>query len=192
VVATYTPTSNYQSSTSSTLSEVVTAASTTTVLTSTANPSPFGTSITLTATVTPVSGAPAAGSVTFTDGPTTLGTATVNGSGVATYSTSTLTVGSHALSASFTPTNSNNFGTSSGQLTQVVNAPAGAAFTLTGLPYGVWLLSATYTVGPTTYRSSNESVQVVVKVTPSGFYVGSGGTFGSLQSAGSPVTVYVK
>ena len=191
VAATYTPTTNYTTSTSS-LTQVVTAASTTTALTSSANPSTFNSSVTLTATVTPASGAPAVGSVAFMDGTTTLATVTLNSSGVATTSTSTLALGSHSLSAVFTPTTPANFGASTGTLTQVVNAPTGTPYFLCGLPYGVWHLSATYVVGANTYKSSNESTQIVVEVTPSGFYVGSGGTFGSLLPAGSSVTVYVK
>src|SRR6202034_1375532 len=68
---------------------------------SSANPSVFGESVTFTATVAadiPGSGA-ATGTVTFLDGTTTLGTGTLNGSGVATFSTSALTVGSHSITA---------------------------------------------------------------------------------------------
>jgi Bacterial Ig-like domain (group 3) len=193
VAAVYTPSStSYVTSTSSTVSQQVVAASTTTALTSSANPSTFGSSVTFTATVTPASGSPAVGSVAFMNGSTTLSTVTLNSSGIATYALSTLAVGSYSLSAVFTPTNSSNFGTSTGTLTQVVNAAAGTSYTLCGLPYGVWLLSATYTLGSTTYKSSNESTQVVVEVTPSGIYAGRGGTFGSLLAAGSAITVYVQ
>ncbi|MFD5224701.1 HtaA domain-containing protein [Microbacterium sp. NPDC058342] len=58
-----------------------------------------GDEVTLTATVEPSS---AAGSVTFLDGATTLGTQSVSG-GVATLKTSALASGSHALTASFAP-----------------------------------------------------------------------------------------
>ena len=127
VAAVFSPTTNYKGSTSPTVTQVVVATSTTTVLTSPANPSTYMTSVTLAATVTPTSGAPAVGSVAFMDGTTTLGTTTLNGTGVATYSTSTLTLGSHSLSAVFTATNANNFGPSTGTLTQIVKAPTGTA-----------------------------------------------------------------
>ena len=71
------------------------------VVVSSANPSVFGQSVTFTATVTanaPGSGTPT-GTVTFMDGSTTLGTGTLNGSGVATFSTSGLSVGSHSITA---------------------------------------------------------------------------------------------
>jgi hypothetical protein len=126
------------------------------------------------------------------DGTTTLGTTTLNGTGVATYSTSTLTLGSHSLSAVFTATNANNFGPSTGALTQIVKVPTGSPYMMCGLPYGVWLLSATYVVGPNTYRSSNESTQVVIAVTSSGVSLATGGTFGPVLPAGSAVMVYVK
>src|SRR5262249_54442419 len=72
----------------------------TTGVTSGTNPSVFGQSVTFTATV--AAGAPATGTptgtVTFRDGTTNLGTGTLNASGVATFSTSALAVGSHAIS----------------------------------------------------------------------------------------------
>src|SRR5439155_19330399 len=75
----------------------VTAASTSTALTSSKNPSCFGDSVTFTATVTDTSsgstGTPS-GTVTFKDGTSTLGTGHLNGSGVTTFSITTLSAGS--------------------------------------------------------------------------------------------------
>src|SRR5205085_11851156 len=69
---------------------------TTTIVTSSANPSVFGQSITFTATVSP---APPDGQlVSFSDGINSLGTGTLAG-GVATLSTSSLAAGSHIISA---------------------------------------------------------------------------------------------
>jgi len=73
---------------------------TATVLTPSANPSPAGVSLTLTATVSSSRGGPTSGSVTFFDGASPLGTVPV-ASGVAQLSTSSLTVGSHPLTASY-------------------------------------------------------------------------------------------
>lgn len=75
------------------------AAATTTSLGTSANPSPFGSSLTLTATVTAASGTPT-GNVTFFDGVTNLGTVALAG-GVATLNTSSLSVGAHSLTASY-------------------------------------------------------------------------------------------
>src|SRR5439155_1540230 len=84
--------SNFNGSTSATLSQIVNKANTSTTLSSSVNPSMFGQSVTFTATVaasTPGAGTPS-GTVTFKDGTTPLGTGTLNGSGVATLATSTL------------------------------------------------------------------------------------------------------
>jgi hypothetical protein len=78
-------------------------AGTTTSVCSSANPSASGQSVTFTATVTaksPGAGIPT-GTVTFKDGPSTLGTGTLNGSGQATFTISALAVGSHAITASY-------------------------------------------------------------------------------------------
>lgn len=76
-------------------------ATTTTAVTSSANPSDLGQSVTFTATVTSGSGTPT-GSVQFKDGGTNLGAAvSLNGSGVATVSTSSLTVGTHTITADY-------------------------------------------------------------------------------------------
>ncbi|MGD0732538.1 MAG: Ig-like domain repeat protein [Terracidiphilus sp.] len=78
------------------------ATATTTVLAASANSVAVGNSITFTATVTPAQGTPTpTGTVTFKKGGTTLGTGTLNGSGVATYMTSSLAVGSYNITASY-------------------------------------------------------------------------------------------
>ncbi len=76
---------------------------TTTVLTSSDATSVYGESVTFTATVAgtpPGTGTPT-GTITFYDGPTDLGTGTLDGSGEATYSTSALSLGSHSITASY-------------------------------------------------------------------------------------------
>jgi hypothetical protein len=75
------------------------AVATSIALTTSANPSPFGSPLTLTATVSATSGTPT-GNVTFFDGATNLGTVALAG-GVATLNTSALTVGAHSLTASY-------------------------------------------------------------------------------------------
>jgi PhoPQ-activated pathogenicity-related protein len=101
----------------------ITTADTTATVTSSANPSVFGDSVTFTAALG-ASGADvgtASGTVTFRDGTTTLGTAALSG-GTASFSTSTLAVGSHAIAVDYG--GDSNFNTStSGALTQTVNSP---------------------------------------------------------------------
>jgi hypothetical protein len=103
---------------------VVSQGATTTTLTSSANPSGAGNSVTFTATVAPTTGTGTpTGTVTFLDGTTTLGTGTLNSSGVATFSTSTstpLTVGTHSITAKYDG-DSNFTGSTSTALSQVVN-----------------------------------------------------------------------
>jgi Big-like domain-containing protein len=100
-------------------------AATATTLGSSPNPSTFGESVTLTATVSPSA---ATGTVTFSDGSTSLGTASVGASGVATLSTSALSVGTHQLTATYN--GDANYSTStSSALTQTVNSGATATTT---------------------------------------------------------------
>ncbi|MGC1783072.1 MAG: choice-of-anchor Q domain-containing protein [Acidobacteriaceae bacterium] len=60
-----------------------------------------GTSVTLTATATSATTGTPTGTVTFTSGSTQLGTATLNGQGVATLAVTTLPVGTNAIAASY-------------------------------------------------------------------------------------------
>ena len=97
-------------------------APTTTALTSDINPSTVGQSVTFTATVSAASGTPT-GTVNFKEGVTTLGSGTLNGSGVATFSTSALAAGSHVITAEYVG-DTNFSGSTSPPLTQEVVAGA--------------------------------------------------------------------
>jgi hypothetical protein len=78
----------------------ITQATATMNLTSSLNPSKYGDSVTFTVTATGAAGAAnPTGTVTVSDGGTTLATITLDASGTATKSIQTLTVGSHSLSA---------------------------------------------------------------------------------------------
>lgn len=110
------------------------ATTTSTVLTSSANPTVTGTNVTLTATETAADNSHPAGSVQFVDGTTNIGSPVpVNGSGVATASTSFSTTGGHALHAVFTPTDTSSFSGSTGDLTETVNPPATVTTTTLGV-----------------------------------------------------------
>ena len=147
-------------------------ASTTNVLTSSLNPANFGFNLIFTSTVSvvaPGTGTPT-GSVTFKDGGTVLGTGVLDGSGVATYSTSALAAGSHSITAEYAGAGSTFYGsTNSPTLTQVVygqplisGAPkiVGGNFQLTfsgtsGQPYEV--LSSTNVTIPVARWITNSS-----------------------------------
>jgi hypothetical protein len=115
---------------------------TATALTSSLNPSPFGQAVTFTATVTAQPGfdkGTPTGTVNFFDGPTSIGTPTLNSSGVATLMISTLTVGPHSITATYS--GDANFVTStSPAVPQVVqNVPGATSTALTIAPSTVAL-----------------------------------------------------
>jgi hypothetical protein len=74
---------------------------TTTTLTSSLSTSVFGQSVTFTATVAPADSCGGAMVTFLLDGTTTLGTATLNGSGQATLTTAALSAGTHTITAVF-------------------------------------------------------------------------------------------
>ena len=125
---------------------VVASPSTTTTVTSSVNPQTTGNNVTFTATVVPiplgVTGP--TGTVSFFDGTTLLGTGTLNlvsGSYIATYTTSSLALGTHTIKASY-PGGSAYAG-SSGTLTQtivrrpnhIVASGGGGQTTVYGTPF---------------------------------------------------------
>ncbi len=122
ITARYSGDTNYTGSTSSVLTETVNSLiSTTTSLTSSPNPSARGQKVTFTATVKPSSGTGTpTGTVTFLDGSSTLGSSTLNASGVAMLSTSNLSVGTHSITARYGGDTNYN-GSTSGVLSQTVN-----------------------------------------------------------------------
>jgi hypothetical protein len=108
-----TDTSNY-SNNSATASINVLKATTATSVSSSVNPSDLGQTVTFTATVTSAGGVPS-GTVQFkVDGANGGSPQTLNGSGIATFSSSALTATTHAIVADYN--GNNNFGTSSGTL----------------------------------------------------------------------------
>jgi len=90
---------------------------TNTLLSSSANPSVFGQSVTLTATVSSSADNPPTGTMTFSDGTNTLGTATL-ASGQASFTTSSLSIGFHSITGQYGGDRISS--TSSGSLTQNV------------------------------------------------------------------------
>ncbi|MGH9017372.1 MAG: Ig-like domain-containing protein, partial [Acidimicrobiales bacterium] len=143
---------NFGSSTSPTLNQSVTAASTTTTLTSSANPSTSGTPVTFTATVTSSTGAAPVGTVNFTVGGTSIAGcgAVALASGVATCTTSALASGNQSVLATFTPTTSTNFATSNGTVAQNVIANT-TPYVLCGMPVGVWTVKIVYGTSTATF-----------------------------------------
>ncbi len=146
-----------------TLSIVAEIIDTTTALGANINPTSFGQAVTLTATVTPSA---STGTVTFKDGTTTLGTGTVSG-GVATFTTSGLSVGSHSITAEYGGDASYATSTSS-PLTQFVNranTSTALAANTNGTTYGEAVtLTATVTpavaTGTVTFKNGTTTLWV--------------------------------
>jgi hypothetical protein len=123
---------------------------TSTSLTSSLNPSTSGQSVTFTATVSSGSGTPT-GTVTFKDGATTLGTVGLS-NGQAPFPTSTLSAGSHSITATYNGSSTYS-GSTSAVFMQTVNATVSATTT-----------KLTSSVNPSL---SGQSVTFTAAVTPS-------------------------
>jgi hypothetical protein len=127
ITATYSGDTNFAGSASTTVTQAVNQAATTTTVTSSANPSRVHQSVTFTATVAvtaPGAGAPT-GTVTFKDGTTTLGTGTLSttsGVTTATFATSSLPQGAQSITATYGG-DTNFAGSTSAALTQHVVFP---------------------------------------------------------------------
>jgi Bacterial Ig-like domain (group 3)/Galactose oxidase, central domain len=120
ITAVYGGDSSFAGSTSPALIQVVNQTSTATTLISSANPSVLGQLVTFTATVNPASGsATPTGTVTFRDGAATLGAYTLSG-GQASFTTASLSVGSHSITAVYGG-DSSFAGSTSPALMQAVN-----------------------------------------------------------------------
>jgi hypothetical protein len=122
-------------------------AATTTALTTSGSPAMFGTNVTFTATVTATPGA-VSGFVIFSDGATVLAQQTLNASGVATFSTTTLAAGSHTITATFQATAT--YTSSTATLTQVIDE---GSFTLVATPPSQYVRGAGSTVYQVTLTS---------------------------------------
>jgi autotransporter-associated beta strand protein len=100
ISAVYSGDTNFSTSTSPNLIQTVTNLNiTTTVVLSSVNPSVFGQSVTFTATVTSTAAGTPTGTVTFNDGSTTLGSSPLDSRGMASFTTTSLSVGAHSITA---------------------------------------------------------------------------------------------
>ena len=121
ITAVYSGDGNIAGSTSAVLAQTVSAGPSTVAVVSSLNPALLGQPVTFTATVSVGLGAGTpTGTVTFKDGTTVLGTGTLNAGGWTTLSLSSLTVGSHSITAVYGGDTSFG-GSSSDVLTQTVN-----------------------------------------------------------------------
>ena len=134
ISANYSGDATFGSSNSPALTQVVTKASTSTALDSAPNPATFGQTVFLTATVTvqsPGAGTPA-GSVVFQDNGSPIGSAGLDNSGQAYFSTANLSVGNHNLTAVYN--GDSHFLTSTSPVLNETINPASTALTLVSSP----------------------------------------------------------
>jgi len=134
------------------------AVATTTALASSPDPSSYGMSVTILATVTPASGTTAAtGTVQFSVDGITAGSAVTLSGGSAAYVTSTLTTATHSITAVYSPASGSPFTASASvPLSQVVTQ-AVPTVTFTGAP-----ASAPYESSFTVAASTNASTPAVI------------------------------
>ncbi len=128
ITAAYSGDINYYSSNSAAFDEVVNPAVTSIALSSSPNPSAPGQAVTFSATITEGGATNPTGTVTFRDGSTTLGTSTVTSSGgvgKASFTTASLTAGSHPITASYSG-DTNDQSSSSNTDQQVIGSPTAA------------------------------------------------------------------
>ncbi len=119
ITATYGGDAFNGSSVSAVITQTVSQASLSMMLTSTPNPSALGKSVKFTASLTSNGGLPSGQPVTFSYNGATLGTVNINSYGVATFSTKTLPQGSDLVTAAYV--GSVNCSSASATVTQVVN-----------------------------------------------------------------------
>jgi hypothetical protein len=152
------------------VAKIVVQTPTTTTLSAAPTSATAGTAINLTATVAEVGGSSVpTGTVTFKDGTTTLGSMTLNATAIAVYTTSSLGVGGHSITAAYGGDAANSASTSSAAGVTVTAAPA-PVVTIGAAPASITLgQSATLTWSATNATSC----------TASGAWSGSEGTSGT-------------
>jgi len=195
ISATYSGNTSFATSTSSTLTENITGAgltSTTTVLVASPNPATSGQQVTLTATVSPTPTGSPTGTVSFYNGSTLLGTATVNGSGVATLNSANFSTGTAIITAVYSGNATFATSTSASLNLTVANA---AIYTVTApqTPYNVTAgnsLEVNVTVAPVGGSYDN-----LVVMSASGLPRGASATFTPPSvtpgSAGAPTVMTI-
>jgi hypothetical protein len=133
---------------------------TTTTLGASQNPSTFGESLTFTATASSLPGTPA-GKVTFKNSSVTLGTATLSG-GVASFATTTLSVGTKSITAVYDG-NALFSGSTSAPLGQIVNKATSTVNLISSLNPSIFGQSVSFTATVTPQFSGIPTGKVTFK-----------------------------
>jgi len=131
---------------------------TTTMLSASPTTASAGSSVTLTATVAPAAGSGTpTGTVTFLNGTTTVGTGTLNSSGVATLTVTTLPIGANSITANYSGDRSFTSSTATALTVTVLPAAAEPEFSPGGGNYGFvqQVAMSTSTTGGVIYYTVN-------------------------------------
>jgi autotransporter-associated beta strand protein/predicted outer membrane repeat protein len=180
---------NFGGSNANPVSLVVNPAAAGTSLSSSANPSTYGQSVSFTAVVTPASGGVLpTGNVTFSDGETPLcnGVALVAGPGnaAAVCTTSTLSVGSHAITARYSGDANNQPATAN--LNQVVNKAAQTlTFPAQTTPSRDFVAIGTFAIDPPATSSTPNSGQPIAYSAKTSTVCSVSGTTVTMLAAGT-------
>jgi RHS repeat-associated protein len=170
ITASYGGDTTFLGGTSTALSQVVNQATSTTAVTADMNPAVVNRPVTLTATVSPVgpgAGTPT-GTVTFADGPSALGSATLDSTLSAKFTTSSLTVGNHTITATYAG-DVNFAGSTSPGFTETLNLATSTFTSLTPSQNPA-------VVGQSVALTATVSSTVPVAGTPTGTVIFSDGT----------------
>jgi hypothetical protein len=163
VVAYYRGDSSFATSNSLGAHVTINKANTSTTLTSSQNPSQYGQAVTFTATVAPQYGGTPTGTASFFDGTTNLGNSPVNGSGVATLTTSTLAIGTHSMTAVYNG-DTNFVPSTSPVLYQVVRGVIDVTFSPTSLTFSNQVVFTTSPAQQVTLTNSGSGVLKITRI----------------------------
>jgi sugar lactone lactonase YvrE len=195
LTATFTPTdtTTYTSASATVALTVTPPATVTTTTTLTASPNPLtdGQPATLTATVTPAPTGSPAGTISFYSGTTLLGTGTLNASGVATFTTSSLVVGADSVTASY-PGNSGFAASTSSAVSETVTT----AYTVTAPTTPVPVVPGGAAIINITVPPLGGAFNSVVTLSATGLPPGATATFNpptvTPGSAGAPTVLTIQ
>jgi hypothetical protein len=140
---------------------------TTTGVVSSPNPSNFNQAVTFTATVAPEGVGTPTGTVTFLDGTKILGSSLLNSSGVATFTTSTLAVGTYSITSTYNG-DSNFASSTSAVLSQVVQGTVAVTLSTTSLSFGNQAVNTTSAAKTVTLTNTGTATLDISSITFTG------------------------
>jgi autotransporter-associated beta strand protein len=148
---------------------VVVPASSSVGLTSSANPAGYGQPVVFTANVSGGDGTPT-GTVTFYNGAAIMGSGTLNGSGLTTYTNSALPIGTNTITADYSGDSNYGAATSSALMQKVIVVPIALSGNSLVLQYGNSIVGTNYVL------VSSPSLTPPITWTPVLTNAGTGGT----------------